>query len=203
MRKIILITAMMVMVYPLNASALTGLSLGAKVGFTEYSGDVLPGSGDVGSGTSYGIILGIGTLPVLDFEIRGGYFTREFSYTYDAGGVPTTVPFEFQDYSMTAVLRKNLFAPPMSPFGLYIGAGAGMHWLNTEVANNALSGQVSTSPTDAVNSATKFSGEGILGLRLGLPAFPLKIFGEGRYGMIFASEQIIMSEFAAGLILSF
>jgi len=42
-----------------------------------------------------------------------------------------------------------------------------------------------------------------VGLTLAPPAFPLAAFGEYRYGIIFASERLTQSEFAAGLMIRF
>jgi len=47
------------------------------------------------------------------------------------------------------------------------------------------------------------SGEGMAGLKISAPGIPLVLFGEARYALIFATENITATEFAAGLMLSF
>lgn len=207
MRPFIVIIAILAMVCPATSHALTGLSVGGKVGYANYTGDVLPSSGDVGSDVSYAVIMGFSTLPVLDFELRAGYFTKDFDYSYSAGGATVTVPFEYRDVSVTAFVKKNIFAPMASPIAMYVGAGVGMHWINTEVVNSALNGSVDLSAADnqftLLSNTGKMSTEGVLGLRASLPAFPLSFFGEGRYGVVFGTERIGMAEYAGGVMLNF
>ena len=47
------------------------------------------------------------------------------------------------------------------------------------------------------------AGERLAGLKLGAPAFPLSAFGEFSYGVIFTSERLSVSQFSAGVLLSF
>jgi hypothetical protein len=201
MRKILIITIVVLIAYPISASALTGLAIGAKAGLSQYSGDVLPGSGDVDGGLSWGLVLGIGTLPMLDLELRAGYFQKDFTYSYASGGLTVDIPFEFRDMSIAALLKRE-FAPPASPLAVYVGGGLGMHWMNTEVGT-----LYSVSPpdntVDILANTGKMSGEGLAGLKLSAPGLPLVIFGEARYALIFATERITTTEFSGGLMLSF
>jgi hypothetical protein len=195
------------MSYPCGADALVGVSLGAKVGLAEYGGDVLPSSGDVGGGTGWGLVLGFGALPVVDLEVRASYFSKDFNYTYDAGGVPVSTSFRFEDAGAIALLKANLFSPPGAPFGFYVGAGAGLHWLNTELAVALAQG--TTPPSDVgslgpfLQTTAKPSGIGVAGVRVSPPMFPLSIFGEASYERIFATEALNVTQFAVGLMLRF
>jgi len=202
MRKLIYITILVLMTYPASASALTGLAIGAKAGLSQYSGDVLPGSGDVGDGTSFGLILGIGTLPMLDFEIRASYFKKDFTYSYASGGLSVDVPFEFRDMSLAALIKKDL-TPPLSPLAVYVGGGLGMHWMNTDVAALLYDASPPDNTFDILANTGRMSGEGMAGLKISAPGIPLVLFGEARYALIFATENITATEFAAGLMLSF
>jgi hypothetical protein len=195
------------MAYPAGALALTGLSLGAKVGSADYSGDVLPGAGDVGSDLSYGVIVGIGALPMLDFEIRGDYFTKEFQYNYQVAGVPAQVSFEYRDVSLIALAKKTLLGAPGFPFSFYVGAGPGWHWINTELAQDLAAGAIGPTegddPVSLFKNSAKVSGEGVAGLKISLPAFPLMAFTEARYGVIFTSERLTLFEFSGGMMIRF
>jgi hypothetical protein len=202
MRTLIAISVIVAMTWPATAGALTGISIGGHVGVSNVSGDVLPGSGDLGSATTYGVVLGIGTVPMLDLQIRGGYFAKDFAYTYTAGTVTATTGFRYEDASVTALLRKNVFTFPASPISLYLGAGAGMHWMNTEIAQ-AIAQGAGTSTEELVGSTAKPSAIGIVGIDLSAPVFPLAVFGEYSYEAIFASERLSASRFGAGLMLRF
>lgn len=204
MRAMMFITGLLVIGYPISASALVGVGLGGKVGHTNYSGDVLPGSGDVGGGTSFGAILEITTLPVIDFELHANYFSTPFQYTYDVATVPVTTEFDFQDFNVIAIAKKNLISVPMSPLGLYVGGGVGLHVINTEVAQGYNYDSVNAdNPVDLLASSGRLSGHGMVGVRLAPPVLPLAIFGEARFGRIFTEEPITTTEIEAGLMLKF
>jgi hypothetical protein len=184
-----------------------GVSIGGKIGYADYSGDIFPGSGDLGTGTGYAVILGFGAVPVVDFQIRASYFTKQFDYSYDVAGNAYEASFEYQDAAVAAVVTKSVFAPTGSPFNFYVGGGVGYHVINTEVALAAVDGSLSAadaeSPFALMEYAGKASVEGLVGLRLGAPAFPLSAFGEFGYGVIFTSARLQTTQFAAGLMLSF
>jgi hypothetical protein len=188
--------------YAVPASAVTGVALGAKVGYANYTGDILPASGDVGSSAVFGAVLEIGTFPVLDFELHANYFSKDFTYTFDAGGVPVSGTFEFRDIHVLALAKRNVISAPMSPLGLYVGGGLGWHLINTELAqsaaiNPALSG------IGLFSNSVKASGHGLLGIKLSPPVFPLAIYGEARFGRIFAADGLNTTEIEGGLLLKF
>ena len=202
MRKLIVVLSVVIVGYAASASAVTGVALGGKVGYANYTGDILPASGDVGGSAMFGAVLEIGTFPVLDFELHANYFSKDFTYTFDAGGVPVSGTFEFRDFHVLVLAKKNLISVPMSPLGLYVGGGLGWHLMNTEVAqaaaiNPALSG------IDLFSNSVKASGHGLLGIKLSPPVFPLAIYGEARFGRIFAADGINTTEIEGGLLLKF
>ena len=207
MKLFSVITCAIIISYPISAHALLGISMGGRVGISQYSGDVLPSSGDVGGGTQWGVMFGFGLVPVVDLEFRANYFAKDFNYTYDAFGVPVDASFKFEDASALVLLRKDIFSPPGAPFGIYVGAGGGAHWLNTELAVAVAQGV--TPPSDVstlgpfLQTTAKFSGIGVAGLRLSAPGFPLAVFGEVSYETIFATERLSITQFSAGLMLRF
>ena len=208
MKKTIAIMSLIAMVCPVSAFALTGISIGAKVGSATYKGEVLPASDDVGNGLMYGAIIEVSTLPILDFEFHANYFKKDFAYSYDVVGYGlVTQEFEFTDFNILALAKKNLNPIPMSPLGIYIGGGLGWHVLNTAVGQSLLSGQITpqqvTDPAFLIENTGKLSAQGLLGLKLKFPVMPLSIYGEGRYGQIFADESVTIFQIEAGAMLSF
>ena len=207
MKRTIIATLCIILSYPVSGHALTGLSFGAKVDMATYSGDVLPNSGDIGSVTRWGALISFGALPVLDFELRASYMEEQTSYTADYGGYSYSADYTFQDAAGYAVLKANLFAPMASPVALYVGGGAGVHFMNTEIANLALQGGgvlPSTNPLDIAEATARPSGVGLLGMRVAPPGFPIALFGEASYEMIFASEERIdVTSLSAGLLFRF
>lgn len=206
MKRIIAATFCMLSCYAVSGHALTGLSFGAKVDMANYSGDVLPNSGDIGSVTRWGALISFGALPVVDFELRASYLEEATQYAAEYQGYTYTADYTFQDASGYAVLKADVFAPMASPVGVYLGAGLGVHFMNTEVANLAIQGGgtlPSTNPLDIAEATAKPGGVGLLGVRVAPPGFPLALFGEASYEMIFATERIDVSALSAGLLFRF
>lgn len=207
MRKALLVTLAFLISYPVGASALTGLSIGGKIGSMDYSGDVFPGSGDLGSGIGYAVILGIGAMPMLDLEFRASYFAKDLDYSFEYGGQTYAAGFEYRDVGMTALVLKDVFAPPGAPFSAYIGGGVGYHVINTEAAIALTQGSITlddaNNPIALMDNAGKMSGEGVAGVKISAPAFPLAAFGEFKYGVILTEERLTMMELAGGLMIRF
>ncbi|MDH3217338.1 MAG: outer membrane beta-barrel protein [Candidatus Krumholzibacteria bacterium] len=205
MKRLAAITVLITMICPVTSRAIIGVSIGGKVGYANYKGDILPSSGDVGDAVTYGAVLEIGTLPVVDVELHANYFAKDFLYAYDVAGVPVSGEFEFRDISLHALVKKNLIALPASPISLYVGGGIGWHLINTEVAKGA----ASVNPSQADNPFSLFSNnakvgaDGMVGVKIAPPVFPLAIYGEGRFGRIFTDEPINTTTIGAGLMLRF
>lgn len=207
MRRIFIISIILLLSCPIGAFALVGLGVGGKVGYANYTGDVLPGSGDLGGAMMFGGVLHFGTLPVLDFEVHGNYAAKDFDYTYSEAGLSVTVPFEFRDMSVIVLAKKNLLNLPASPLNVYVGAGVGWHVLSTEVAKGAAAGTFDLSQADnpiyLLDNAAKMSGHGVLGARVKFPVMPLAIYGETSYGRIFTDEPLSMFQIEGGLLMTF
>jgi hypothetical protein len=204
MKRLLLLIGFIAMLYPSTSSAVAGIGLGASVGFANYSGDVLPSSGDLGEGILYGAVLEITALPVIDLEFHANYFSKDFDYTYDIGGVPVSTEFEFRDVSVLALAKKNLMPVPASPLALYVGAGVGYHLMNTEVARGALGNPAQAdNPFSLLSNTGKASIEGMLGVKIAPPVFPLAVYGQYRFGRILADNAVNTSEIEAGLMLKF
>lgn len=204
MRKVILLIAVMAMVYPVAASAVVGVAVGGKVGYANYTGDILPSSGDVGSAPVFGAILEISTFPIVDLELHANYFAKDFQYQYNIASVPTTTEFRFQDFHVLAMAKKNLISLPASPLGLYIGGGVGWHLINTEVAKGFnYDSTAADDPVALFSNSAKMSGHALVGAKISPPVFPLAIFGEARFGRIFTNEPINTTQIEAGLMMKF
>lgn len=204
MRMRVLIICFLVIVYPISGAAVTGVSVGAKVGYANYTGDILPSSGDVGGSLMYGAVIEIATLPVVDFEIHANYFTKDFTYSYTVAGNSASTTFEFQDLNVLALAKKNLITVPASPIGLYLGGGVGWHLINTEIAQRGnFDPSSADDPFALFENTSKMSANGLVGLKLSAPVVPFAIYGEGRFGRIFTDEPLTSTEIEAGLLLKF
>ena len=207
MRALFVISILVAITYPSTAGAFVGIGIGGKVGYISYTGDLMPGSGDIGSALQYGAVFEISTMPIVDFEFHASYARKEFDYTYDAMGISVTAPFLFQEVSVLALLTKNIFGIPGSPFNLYGGGGVGYHVMNTEVAKDLMSGSVNlnqaTEPIELYKRAGRLSWNGAAGIRLKAPVLPLAVYGEGRYGRINIGDGINTVEMELGALLSF
>jgi hypothetical protein len=187
--------------------AVTSVSIGGKIGLVEYNGDFFPGSGDIGTSTGYAIFLGFGAVPVVDFEIRASYFAKDVDLSYEYGGQTLETSFEYQDVGVTALLTKSVFSPAGTPFAVYVGGGVGYHIINTEIATAVMQGGIAlddiNDPFAVTQNTGRMSGEGVAGLRLSAPGFPLAAFGEFSYGVIFTQEHLTTTTIAGGIALEF
>ena len=207
MKRTIALIGILVFAGAAPAVAAAGLAIGGKIGYADYDGDVLPSSGDLGGATYYGVVLELTTLPVLDFEFHANYFSKTFTYGYEYMGYSINGDFEFQDFNVLAMVKKNLIQVPASPVSLYVGAGLGWHFMNTEVfldmANSGLTSPVTDDPLAVAQDAARMSADGLIGLKIAFPVMPLAVFGESRYGMIFTDNRIRTLQVEAGLLLDF
>lgn len=207
MKRAIALIGILVMAGAAPAGAAAGFAIGGKIGYANYDGDVLPSSGDLGGATYYGLVLELTTLPVLDFEFHANYFTKTFAYGYEYMGYSINGDFEFQDLHVLAMVKKNLIQIPASPVSLYVGAGLGWHFMNTEVfldlANSGLTASAVDDPLSVAQDAARMSADGLVGLKLAFPVMPLAVFGETRYGVIFTDQRIRTLQMEAGLLLDF
>ena len=204
MKRLTAIVCLLVLCYPVVSHALVGVAFGGKLGYANYTGDILPSSGDVGNALMYGAVLEITTLPVLDFEFHANYFSKDFTYAYAVAGTPVSTEFEFRDFHILAMVKKNLVTVPASPFSLFVGAGLGWHLINTEVAKNAVNDPAAAdTPFELFANNAKMSGHGLVGVKIAPPMFPLAIYGEARFGQIFTDDRLTTTQVEAGLMLKF
>ena len=203
MKKLMAVCLVAIVSYASPALAFAGVAIGGKVGYANYTGDILPASGDVGSSITFGAVLEIATFPMLDFELHANYFSKDFTYTFfDLGGFSVSESFEFRDFHVLMLAKKNVISAPMSPIGIYLGGGIGWHLINTEVAKGALINPA-LSGIDLFSNSVKASGHGLIGVKLSPPVFPLAVYGEARFGRIFAADGINTTEVEGGVMLKF
>jgi hypothetical protein len=198
----LLLAVVALAITPICASAITGLSLGVRGGSSDYSGDVIaanglwPASGDLGSGTMLGVHINASTLPIIDLELAAEYFEKDFDYALPVIGATTLT---FRDLAVRATVKYGVFAPPLSPVAVYIGAGAGMDFLNTAYPEDI--SLTDDQKENLLEDAAKISYHGLAGVKLSLPVVPFMIFAEGRYAMIQADETLKNLSIYGGLSL--
>ncbi len=202
MKKLMAVCLVVIVSYASPALAFTGVAIGGKVGYANYTGDILPASGDVGSSTMFGAVLEIATFPMLDFELHANYFSKDFTYTFDVLGLPVSESFKFRDFHVLMLAKRNVISAPLSPIGIYLGGGVGWHLINTELAQAAAINPA-LSQIDLFSNSVKASGHGLIGIKLSPPVFPLAVYGEARFGRIFAADGINTTEVEGGLMLKF
>jgi len=183
--KFFVLTWALVGLFPVASSAITGLSLGVRGGSSQYSGDVLPGSGDIGSGTMLGVHLKASTLPIIDLEIAAEFFQKDFDYALP---VARQVGLTFRDAALRATVKYGVFSPPLSPISVYVGVGGGLDFLNTAYPDNVTLGDADKEKL--LEDSAKKSYHGLAGVRVSLPAVPFAIFAEGRYSLLKAEENV-------------
>lgn len=189
------------------AYALVGFSAGVKAGMADYQGDVLPGSGDLGSDVAYGVFLRLSAVPFVDLEFHTAYFARDFTYTYMVGGQPVEADMQFRDISVMVLAKKDIFRFPVLPLGLYAGGGVGWHLINTELAKDIAQGNFdpgsADNPFSLFNNSAKMAAHVLGGVHFAPKLSPISLYGEARYGRIFTDDGLGVLEVEGGISLGF
>jgi hypothetical protein len=156
------------------------LSLGARAGIADYSGDVLYRSGDVGQDLVLGAHAQIGLLPNLAVEGAAEYFATTFRYATTFLSTPLSREVDFRDVAFYATVKLSAGALPVLPLHVYIGGGPDVHLLNTDVVR-----QQFTAPEEPPETALSNASRGGFHVVAGLDAagflLPLGAFAEARY----------------------
>lgn len=167
-----------------TSHAVTGLGIGLRIGRAKVDD---PNTGESMDGvTMFGAQLKIGTLPIIDLEASAEYARKKYSYSYSVAGQDLIeADVTYHHVSLNGSAKYNL-SVAISPIKPYLGAGLGMHFMSSSVN---LPGVAYEIPLDTDYSESKTGAHVLGGLLLSFPLFPLELFAEGRYSVIFTEDE--------------
>ncbi|MBU1702755.1 MAG: hypothetical protein KJ970_06320 [Candidatus Eisenbacteria bacterium] len=204
---IFMLSALFVMV--LCGSTAQATEIGIRYGRTNIQGkDLFKGMNDLGNTHLMGLQVIFDFLPILDVELAGETYEKDFSFSDgEFDDVITDGDGKISDLIILGTAKVGV--PGVIPFlsHFYVGLGLSAHFLNVDI--NPIN--KSFVDKDAVEEAIKkVAGEstevewhGVLGLKVSLPTFPLSAFAEVRYQDVLDKNMPDMNSAYLGLNLKF
>jgi len=176
----------LVMLHGSAVQALTGLGFGVRAGLMSL--DDPNTEEDVEEMTMLGAHLKIGTLPIIDLEASAEYAQKKYDIDIPIPGAQDiSGDVTFRIVSLRGSAKYN-FSPPMIPIKPYVGAGLGMHFVTSTID---IPGTQYVIPINEDYSESKAGAHALGGVLVSLPLFPLEVFAEGRYGIIFTEDESV------------
>jgi hypothetical protein len=188
-------------------NARAGAAFGVRGGYSDVDGAVFRGSGALHGRPFFGLQAVLPLTTGLGLILAGE--ARNDTLRFDQAGLEGSLfqgKGKWEDTSLHASLRLRLIPLAAGLSGIYVGAGAGVHFTKTRIQEYAVaavprSANPGTGRTlrsaaaprstaaDPINDfikraekdQTQVSYHGLAGISLGFPGLPLSIFGEARY----------------------
>lgn len=187
----VLAFAVILLFNPASAQSLMSLSLGLRAGTVSLDD---PNTDESLDGmTMFGGHLKIGMLPILDLEASFEFARKKYtfltphpSYIPPPGWDWVTAKAAYSHVSLNGSAKHNLYVP-LSSFKPYLGVGLGMHRISSSVSLPVVPDRELPFNTDY--SESRFGAHAMAGLQVSFPLFPVEIFAEGRYSIIFTHGE--------------
>jgi hypothetical protein len=164
-------------------------AVGVRYGWADATGELFEGSPDLGGCDLVGVQLGIGLASILQVEVAGEYVSQPFDFARGLfAGVEAAGRGDYQDLTLLATARLQIFTMTFLPLKLYAGGGANVHYANlelhdvTEVPSARFgTGDLEDAIRDVAGKTTQVGWHLVAGTRLAFTGFPFSFFLEGRY----------------------
>jgi hypothetical protein len=195
MARAICVAVILLLVITCGA-AHAGTAFGVHAGYSDVNGDAFTGSGRIGGTPLFGLQAIFPVAPTVSFEVMGESCNE--TLTFDQAGFEGALlqgKGKWNDLSLHASLRLRVIPLGIGPAGLYVGAGAGVHFSKVDLNGGtiAITPALARNPVapagdpvgDFIHQAqkeqTNVSYHALAGLSVGIPILPLSVFGEARY----------------------
>lgn len=179
---------LMALVFTQPAAA--GNGVGIRYGWADVPDEVFEGSGDLGGTSLVGIHLRLAPLPLLNIEFAGEYTNSEFSFNEGLfDGIEAAGDGEYEDMTLLASLRMNIFTLMLLPIDLYVGGGLNVHWTEIKFSetptviakNKTLADELEDAVKDIAGENSEAGWHLLGGAELAIPGSGFSIFVEGRH----------------------
>ena len=187
---LVLGVTLLIIVNPADCNAVTGLGIGARLGFvSDYEHPLLAEQGIEPKDLSmYGAHITLLSIAKLSVELAGEYSYRDYQREINLDLIdmsPALVDFKVRDYAGYATARYKLITGQL---GVHLGGGLNVHrFTYSKELPYAISqfGDVLEIPDN-----DWYSGFHVLaGVSFGLPMVPFRVFAEGRIAKINVSGE--------------
>ncbi len=181
---------LLITVNPANCDAVTGLGIGARLGFvSDYEHPLLSEQNIEPEDLSmYGAHITLLSIAKLSVEVAGEYSFRDYRREIDTdclSCLPVPVDFEVRDYAGYATARYKLVTGQL---GVHLGGGLNIHRMTYSMElPYAIPG---FGDVLEIPDNDWYSGFHVLaGVSFGLPMMPFRVFAEGRIAKINISGE--------------
>jgi hypothetical protein len=174
LRTSVLMIALLGAAVSLATDAGAAVQVGGRAGYYHSTGDVFKGSGNLGGNGLWGLAASVSILLPIDVEFAYERYTKDFSFNQGTN-IPIGGSAKYIDnaYLLTGKVKVPILGP-VSPLWFHLGAGTGLHHIetNTDSPNQAV--------RDAINQ-TQNQGEwhAVAGADIKLSS--LLVYGEYRF----------------------
>ena len=167
MRKLALLSALMVGFCFSSSFAVKGIGFGVRGGYVSgYDNPNLIGTtGEIDKLQMLGFHVQLGFIPVIDVGASAEYAWKSENNIFP------NVDVTYGDFSLNGNVTYSFPVPVVKP---YLGLGAGVHRL-------AYTWKSDTGTAGYADDQTTMSYQGLVGVSLGAPTIPVTFFIEGRY----------------------
>jgi len=202
----------------LISAAVAGISpsgateIGIRYGRADLRGNRLfPGGGDLDATPLIGLQVEIEALSFLGIEIAGESYSEDFRFEDGRfGDVAAEGTGTFKDLALLVTGKIGIPIHLILPLGIYGGAGLSAHFLDVDLDATPVEGSglapdkdLEEAVQDVAGERTEVEWHAVVGLKIGLPALPLVLFGEARYQDILDSHTPDLGSAYLGLNLRF
>jgi hypothetical protein len=155
-----------------------GARFGVRGGYADLDGHLFEGSEALGDLKLYGVQAIFPIVSGFAIEVSGEGVSEELVFSID--GAQQALDAEWNDIALYTTGRLQLLPPGV--FGLYAGAGVGVHFTDIEAADlSGLTEEIRKDVTERINEErSDFEWNAVAGASLGLGRL-VEVFGEGRY----------------------
>jgi opacity protein-like surface antigen len=179
-----------------SAHAVTGISLGVRGGTASLNDERkdlfgseidLVESLELDGMTLLGVHVNIGTLPIIDLTVSAEYAWKSCDSKYSIPGEDEGIgEVTYHHFSLNGSVKYKILKTVL-PVKPYVGAGLGLHYLNSSIDLPEINATIPLSDY----SSSRTGAHALGGVLVSFPILPFEIFAEGRYGVIFTEDESV------------
>jgi hypothetical protein len=185
-RRTVLLTGILMILFFSTSYGITGLGIGVRGGIIQnYQNpglDAFPSSLSLDRMPFLGVHLKIGTMPLVDLELSAEYAWKKKEVLVSMGIADLKGDFTLSDFSLNATGKYHFLSIPV--FKPYVGAGAGFHRL---IYKLDIEGMVQ--PIIIPENESRLGLHAVAGVSLKSAVLPFDVFAEWKYTHIKTRQE--------------